>query len=364
VVSPFASSPEREAAVQILAQEGVPLTAGQRTGSNALRYAESEIGGSKAAKMADTQAEAFTNAAMQKAGGAGRATSDNMSKLKDQLGAQFNDLSANNTLKVDRGILADMNAANVDYMKVLPSEQKKIFGNLGDDIVQKFKDGKGVMSGEVYQTTRSRLTRMANSYKVNDPEFSNAIRGLRDALDNGMDRSIRPEDASKWALLRQRYGNLKTLEKAAVGGGEDSAMGLISPAQLRVAAASGNRGAYARGQGDFADLAKAGQAVMSKLPNSGTASRINARSLGMFAPTVIGAGYGGAQGGDIKSAMLGAAAGYGLQRGAGSALMSKLVQSYLGNQAAAGPSSKAAQAALASLMRNGGIQALLGSTRN
>ncbi|RWO22814.1 hypothetical protein [Mesorhizobium sp.] len=361
VVSPFAGSPEREAAVLALAQEGVPVTAGQRTGSNALRYAESEIGGSRAAKVMDDQAEAFTDAAMRKAGGAGRATSDNMGRLKDQIGKQFDDISARNSLRVDRGIVDDMNAANLEYSRVLPAEQRKIFGNLGDDIVQKFKAGKGVISGADYQTIRSRLSRMANNNRQSDPEFSQAIRGLRDALDNGMDRSIRPQDAGAWAQARKRYGNLKTLEKAAVGGGEESAMGLISPAQLRVAAASGNRGGYARGDGDFADLAKAGQAVMSKLPNSGTASRLSARSLGMMAPTILGAGYGGASGGDLQSAMAGAAAGYGLQKGAGMALMNPAVQRYLGNQTATGPANRVSEALLAAILRDGGIQALLGS---
>lgn len=350
LISPFASSPEREAAVKILAQEGVPVTAGQRTGSNALRYAESELGGSKAADMMTNQAEAFTNAAMQKAGGSGRATSDNMAALADNLGAQFKALSSRNALRADRQIAADMNAANQEYARVLPAEQKKIFGALGDNIVEKFKAGKGVISGNDYQTIRSRLSRMANNYRTNDPEFSGAIKGLRDALDNGMDRSIRPEDAGAWAALRKQYGNYKTLEKAAVGGGEDSAMGLISPAQLRVAAAAGNRGAYARGQGDFADLAKAGQAVMSKLPNSGTAARTAVRNIGIPGAS---AGLGFAVG-NIPGALVGAA----LPKVAGMALMSKAGQKFLGNQVAAGAANPVSNALLAALMRDGSTPAL------
>jgi hypothetical protein len=350
LVSPFASSPEREAAVKILAQEGVPVTAGQRTGSTALRYAESELGGSKAADMMTNQAEAFTNAAMQKAGGSGRATSDNMAALADNLGGQFKALSSRNALRADRQIAADMNAANQEYARVLPAEQKKIFGALGDNIVEKFKAGKGVISGNDYQTIRSRLSRMANNYRTNDPEFAGAIKGLRDALDNGMDRSIRPEDAGAWASLRKQYGNFKTLEKAAVGGGEDSAMGLISPAQLRVAAASGNRGAYARGQGDFADLAKAGQAVMSKLPNSGTAARTAVRNIGIPGAS---AGLGFAVG-NIPGALVGAA----LPKVAGMALMSKAGQKFLGNQVAAGAANPVSNALLAALMRDGSTPTL------
>lgn len=356
IVSPFATSPEREAAVQTLIQEGVPVTAGQRTGSDTLRYAEGELGGSKAASMMDNQAEAFTNAAMQKAGGSGRATSDNISKLSDQIGKQFDEISARNTLKVDRGILNDMNAANVQYGNVLPTEQKKIFGNLGDDIVQKFKDGQGAMSGEVYQTARSRLSRMANSYKQSDPEFSQAIRGLRDALDNGMERSIRPEDAGKWALARQRYGNLKVLENAAVGGGEDAAMGLISPARLRMAASSGKKGAYARGEGDFANLAKAGQAVMTPLPNSGTASRAAVR--GAF--STLGGIAGAAGGGGLPGGLAGAAAGVAVPYIAGKGLMSAPVQAYLGNQVATGPLNPVSNALLAAILRSGAIPAIEG----
>lgn len=347
VVSPFASSPQREAAVNTLAQEGVPVSAGQRTGSNALRYAESELGGSKAANLMESQAEAFTDAAMRRAGGSGRATSDNLSRLKDQIGQQFDDISARNSLKVDRGIVNDMNAAHAEYARVLPPEQRKIFTELGDSIVQRFKAGGGVMSGKDYQTIRSRLSRMANNYRQRDPEFSEAIRGLRNALDNGMDRSIKPGDAGAWAQARKRYGNLKTLEKAAVGGGEESALGLISPAQLRIAAAQGNRGAYARGDSDFAELAKAGQAVMTKLPNSGTAARSAVRNLGIPGAS---AGVGG-----LVAGIPGAVAGAAIPFAAGRALMSKPVQAYLGNQLAAGGGNSQLRAAIARLLLTGGL---------
>jgi hypothetical protein len=207
-----------------------------------------------------------------------------------------------------------------EYHKILPTEQRAIVGNLADDIADKFRSGNGVMPGADYQTTRSRLSRMANSARQNDPEFAGAIRGLRDALDNGMARSISPDDASAWAQARKEWGAQKTLEKAAAAGGENAAAGLVSPAQLRVAAASGNRGAYARGQGDFAELARAGNALMTPLPNSGTAQRLNIAQL-------LGAGAGGAAGG-----FAGAAAGAAAPGIAGRVIMSSPVQAWLGNQ--------------------------------
>lgn len=335
-ISPFATSADRSAAAKLLGSEGVPLTAGQRTGSKALRYAESEIGGDAAADIMENQGRAFTDAAMRKAGGSGLAEPDNLAALKGRLGQGFESLSARNTLRIDQGLVDDMNRAAQEYARVLPADQKAIFQSLGDDIIGRFKAGKNSMSGEDYQTIRSRLTRMAKNYRNSDGEFSDAIRGLRDALDNGMERSIQPADKGAWSGLRRRYGNYKVLEKAAIGGGEDAALGIISPARLRMAASSGNQSGFATGKSDFTKLAKAGQAVMTPLPNSGTASRLVVRNLGAMAPSIVGAGAGGAygaqDGGGLQGALAGALAGFVAPRVVGKMMMSKQGQRYLANQ--------------------------------
>lgn len=351
VISPFASSAEREAAVKTLAQEGVPVTAGQRTGSNTLRYAESELGGSKAASAMEKQAEAFTDAAMRRAGGSGRATADNMAALSNKLGQAFDDISARNTLVADQKLGQDLGKTLNRYGKLLETQQKPIIDNLATDIVTRLKAGNGRMSGAEYQTIRSDLSQAAQS--TQNQTLANAFRGLRNALDDAMGRSINPADASAWKTLRQQYGNMKTLQRAATGGGENAAMGLISPAQLRVAATTGRRGGYATGSGDFDALARAGQAVMSPLPNSGTASRSAIRNLGIPGAS---AGVGGVVAG-IPGALAGAAAPY----VAGRALMSPVAQRYLGNQAATGPANQVSEALLAAILRGGGIQGLLNS---
>jgi hypothetical protein len=354
LITPFSAPAERTAAASLLAQEGIPITAGQRTGSKVLRYAESELGGSKAADIMEKQGEAFTDAAMRRAGGAGRATSDNMADLSSSLGKGFEDIASRNSLSVDQALVTDMNKAAQDYAAVLPTEQKAIFQQLGNDIAARFKAGQGTISGSDYQTIRSRLSRMANSYKARDPEFAGAIRGLRNALDDGMDRSINPADRGAWAELRRQYGNMKTLEKAIAGaGGEEAGAGIISPARLRMATSSGNRGGYARGEGDFADLAKAGQAVMTPLPNSGTAARAAVRNLGFSAG---GAGAGYMTTGDYKGALAGAAAPY----AAGKMLMSAPVQHYLANQLAKSASNPVREAIISALLRGGALPAIEG----
>lgn len=327
-VSPMKIDPARRVAAELLKKEGIGTTAGQLSGSKALRFAESELGGSRAAQMMDDQAEAFTSAALSRAGGTGRATSDNMSTINSRLSQGFEDISARNTLTADQGLVDDLNKTMQEYRRVLKPEQRQIVDDVGTEIASRFKAGGGTISGTDYQTWRSRLSKRAKNARGSDNELADVWRGIRNALDSAMDRSVNPADAGEWASLHRQWGNMKTLERAAVGGGEDAAMGLISPARLRQSAATGNRGGYARGEGDFADLAKSGQALMTPLPNSGTPARLSARNLGAG----LSAGVGG-----VTAGIPGMLAGLALPAVAGRALMSRPVQKYLANELLSAP---------------------------
>jgi hypothetical protein len=330
LVTPFRVSPERAAAADVLRSEGVRPTAGQFTGNRTLRAMESELGGGATANILDDQAAAFTDAAMRRAGGGGLATPENMTAMNDRISQGFRDISARNTLVSDPQIGAGIGRTLARYERVLPTEQRNIVQNLADDIIDRFNQGAGRMSGADYQTIRSRLTKAAHAARNSDTEFADALRGLRNTLDDGMSRSISPDDAAEWVRLRREYGNMKVLEKAATGAGENAALGSISPAKLRQAAVSGRSGQYARGEGDFDELARAGEAVLKPLPDSGTSTRLNARTLG----GITGAGGAGAgalaggPGGAIVGALMGSAAPF----AAGRVLMSRPVQAYLANQ--------------------------------
>lgn len=332
-ISPFsgAITPERQALVNSLMAEGVNPTAGQATGSRGLRFAESELGGSTARNMADDQARAFTEAAMSRAGQQGLASADNIGALNNRLGQGFDSISSRNVVQADQQFGQDLGRVLNEYDRVLPTAQKEIVNNMADDILAITTQNSGAIPGEVYQSTRSRLGRMAQSARNTDPEYANALRGLRNTLDDAMSRSVRPEDAAEWSRLRSEYGNMKVLEKAATGAGEGAAEGLISPAKLRQAATTGRQGQYARGEGDFDQLARAGQ-ILTPLPDSGTASRLAVRGL-MSAPAAAGAIAGGSTG-SVLTGLAGAAAGAAVPAIAGRALMSRPVQSYLTNQLA------------------------------
>lgn len=348
-ITPNPISPERQQMIDTLEQEGVPMTAGQRTGSERLRYAESEIGGPQAAQMLDDQGEAFTSAALSRAGGSGRATPDNMVSVRDRLSGGFNAISARNSVAADQPLVDDIRNTLAEYGSVLTSEQKQIVGNLAQDLVDRFRAGGGSIPGKDYQMLRSRFSKRAKN-AGSDNELAGAWRGLRDALDNAMTRSVAPQDAGEWANLRRQWGNLRTLENAAAGAGEAAAMGIISPAQLRAAVASGNRGGYARGEGDLAELARAGSAIMRPMPQSGTAPRSAVRNVGASMPAVAGAVLGGQVGDGYLSSLLGGMAGAAAPSVIGRLMMSGPAQAYLANQLLAAPGTAGRDAFLAALL--------------
>ncbi len=331
VVTPLPSDPSRQRLVDILQGEGVTsLTAGQRTGNKSLQYAESVLGdapgsGAQAARMQQEGQEQFTRAAMRRAGGGADASPDVLLANNDRLGQQFRNLSARNALTPDNDFITDLTTAVRNYRNVPESQQRAMIQGYIDDIVPHVNAGS--MPGEQYQAMRSRLSRQAQNNRMSDPDLAEALRGMRDALDNAMGRSISPIDRDAWQTARREYAAQKVIENAASRAGAVTAEGQITPQNLRNVASVQNRGAYARGQGDFSELARAGAGIMAPLPQSGTAPRLTMQAIASMIGGVAGAGAGPA-----GSGLGAAAAGIAAPAAAGRALMSRPVQSYLANQ--------------------------------
>ena len=109
------------------------------------------------------------------------------------------------------------------------------------------------------------------------------------------------------------------------GAGSSVAEGFVSPSQLRTAVAGQGRGQYTRGQGDMAELARAGEALLRPLPQSGTAPRQAAGN--MFASMA-----GGLLGHQAGMGVEGTLAGMAAPAAAGRVALSRPMQAYLGNQ--------------------------------
>jgi hypothetical protein len=340
-ITPFSTSPERVAAAQTLRSEGIPLTAGQMTGNRSLRFSESELGGRRAANIMDEQKDAFTKAILGRAGvNASRATPEVMDDAFRTIGRQFDDLASSNRLLPDGQMIQDLRTVFNEYGSMVPESMRApIVQSVTNDIVEAAR--RGPISGEAYQNITSRIAKAARG--SSNPDLKQTLYGIRSSMDDAMERSIaatNPSQAGAWRTAREQYRNLLAVEQAATRAGEAAAEGIISPANIRNAAINQGRRAYARGQGDFADLARAGSMLLSPLPDSGTAGRLKAQNLAAFGPmvggAVIGGGAGAYQSGDMTGALAGAALGAAAPRVAGRALMSRPVQSYLSNQAMSG----------------------------
>ena len=338
-VTPFEVPAERRAMNDVMAREGIDLSAGQQTGNKGLQYAESELGGAAAANLTDRQAEQFTQAALARIGvSAPRATPEVMNSAYQAIGQQFDDLAARNALVADQQMGQDLGAAVRQYNSVMnESARAPIIEDTLRDLVTGLSMNQGQLSGEAYKALRSRIGETARSTVNSDLKI--ALQDIQHALDDAMERSIaanNPADAGAWSQVRNDYRNFLIIEDAMGRAGENTAMGLLSPANLRSAAANKGKRAYVQGQGDFADLARAGVSTMSPLPQSGTAPRQFVRNAGMSLPTLMGAAFGG-QSGDVLGAAVGAGAGAMVPGALGKLIMSGPGRQYLTNNVWGGP---------------------------
>lgn len=341
VITPFQATPERTALANALRGEGVDLTAGQATGSKPLQWAESTLGdmpgsGGRVADIQTNQGEQFTRAALRRIGeDSPRADPDTIHNAFDRIGGQFDAVGARNHLAGDVQLGNDLARVEGEYNGLVsPSQRAPVVANTIRDIGDTIATNGGHMTGEQYNAMSSRLARQARGANA-DPQLREALAGTREALDDAFERSLQAsgniQDLAALREARNQYRNLMVIEKAATGAGSATAEGIISPSQLRNATVSTHgRRNYARGQGDFADLARSGEAIMKPLPNSGTSPREYMRHALSTIGSVIGGTAGSAAGpaGTVGGAVAGLAAPGVLGR----ALMSGPAQRYLGNQ--------------------------------
>ena len=330
LITPLPISKERQGLLSTLKKEGVDLTAGQSSGRQGLRYAESELGGSKGVHMMEKQGEQFTSAALKRAGiTADRATPEVMDKAFTRIGNEFDGLASRNTMQPDAKLAKDVTDAVQSYVDVTtPTTRFDNVGKLANEIL----GSPNGIAGPKYQKLRSDIETIAR--KTKDGTHASALRDLKNAIDEAMERTLQANnspDLGAWKKVRREYRNIIVLEQAATGAGEKAAEGLLSPSALRTATVTKHgRRNYARGTGDFADLARAGEATMKPLPQSGTAPRTAARNIGMSIPALLGGGAGASI--SPEMAMLGMIGGAGIPYAMCRGLLSKPARAYLGNQ--------------------------------
>ena len=354
LVSPAPVNAARQPYVDTLRNEGVELSAGQATGSKPLLWTESTLsdlpfGGGKA--FAERQGEQFVSAAFKKAGlNASRATPDVIDDGYRTLGQQFNNLTGSHDVLVGRKLASDLGSAMRNYESVTgQSVRAPIVENRVQDIIAAAQQNGGKIPGKLYQSMRSELSTQARN--TSNPELKNALSSIRNALDDAMEVTLRAKgspDAGKFGELRRQYANFLRIADASAMAGSETAQGIFSPSQLRSVLASADKKGYARGRGDLAELARAGEAVMKPLPNSGTAQRTMYGGLLAGGAASMGPGA-------LMYALAGPAA--------GRALLNPRVSRALNNQIMAGPASDTTQQLVRALMSAPAGQQLIANNR-
>lgn len=327
VISPMGGNASKVRPANILAREGVEVTAGQRTGSKGLQYRESELGGVAAENFMEQQADQFTAAALRRIGvNAPRATHDVIDGAATAIGQRFDDLAALTNTPFDNTLQNNLLDAAADYADTAGTPAP-IVERMVNRLGEMARTNGGRLTGDMYQEVRSTVGRLS---KNADPATRGALRELQEALDDGVERHLSGQTLQAWQEARGLWRNFLVIEDAATRAGEKAADGIITPQALRGAAIKQNRRAYARGRNDFVELADAGVSALTPLPNSGSAGRWGAK---MFVPAGAATG---ATIGSLIAPGLGTAVGAGLGAAvpwaAGRFMLSGPGRAYLGNQ--------------------------------
>ncbi len=317
-------------------REGIPLTPAQRTGSPTLRTVEGTMNSLPltSGPMQQTfqnQREQFNRANLERAGvTATDASPATLDHAFTQQGRTFDGLAARTTVRPDAQFANDIAQVEQNYGRRLATDVKPVFTSYMEDlepVLQAARRGQNVQfAGDVYASTRSDLTKRIRESQ-NNPALQRALGGIVDALDNVMERSTSGPLRQEWQDARREYQALKTIDKSMQGGTQaDRATGNIPFSGLKGSVAQSDRAGFSRGRGQLNELARVGDFLAGKVPDSGTVPR------GMVANALTG---GALFGGGFAAGGLPGAAGATITPYIASRLYnSRLGQAYLSNQVA------------------------------
>lgn len=346
---PAQNSPGRAALVQAADREGIPLTAGQATGSRTLQNIESQLEqlpltAAPQRAIREEQNRQFIRAAMERAGETATDTGPaTLNAARNRIGTEIGAIANRNVLQVTPALEGRLQQIE-DSLRFVPPEaatpvQARI-DQLRGMVIQPPAPPPGTMAppgglpnptvpGASYRMLDSELGRSIRN--TSDGDRRAALTQLRQELRTAMDASISRQDAAAWARARREYANLMVIAQAAGRAGAGAAEGTMSPVALRQALDRSTGGGYVYGRGDLNELARVGQGLLRPPPDSGTAGRSYANALLTGGLASGGAGAGALAGGPLGAAV-GAGASLAMPRLVQMLMNSDAGQRYLRNQ--------------------------------
>lgn len=401
IITPIANvnSPGRQALIDAAKREGIPLTAGQATGSPFLQNVEAVLeqmpftSGPQRA-IGDNQRAKFIEAAWRKAGETASDTlPETIKAARDRIGGTIGAIADRNNMiftpqldaelaEISKNLrfmppeVAGPVGARIDQLRGMaigkfpnanvapPPSQTGVAGNF-PQLANNSRNVPAVIGGanvpavlgevsaSVGAAGASQVQQMpfipGPSYRMLDSQIGQSIRqssdgdrraaltAIREKMRAAMDASISPNDKTSWDTARRQYANMSVIADAAGQAGASAAEGVMSPVALRGALAKSiGKGGYELGRGDMNDLARIGQSLLRAPADSRTAGRTFAQNILTGSLGLGGAGMGAAAGGPI-GAMVGAAGAVAIPRVAQMMMNSGPGQAYLRNQLAVDP---------------------------
>ena len=333
-----------QGAVRTLEAEGIPLTAGQRTGSKSLQYLESNakdmpfVGG-QATRLEGNASSALDRAVTERVYPRGELTArgvpENVNLPDPQVAAHGPEILSDNYTRLTQAPFVTnpqfqnrMTRAQAEYERLVqPHNRTPNIEATQNDIIDRLVAGQGRMAGDEYQSIRSQIGTAQRAPGIN-PNEQRALTEYKRAMDEAYMAGLPPADARALAENNRRYALMKQTQPAV-----DTASEHLSPAKLAQAVRARRGAQYSARRGDLDELAAAAKTVMTPLPNSGTTARTGAQQAFMGGGgSVVGTTIGGLVGG-IPGAALGAVAGAAAPFVPSYLATTRAGQAYLGNRA-------------------------------
>jgi hypothetical protein len=224
------------------------------------------------------QIDQFTKAASNLVGKNTKELSPKvMNEVEGQIDTLYNSAFDDVNVSLDNQFNTQLNALRTRLGADLNSSSREQFDNLVREIGQDISDGQ--MTGKIYQNIRkTRLNKLINS--KSDTDYAQAVRDLRDLLDDAARRSLPPERMAMFDRAQELYRNNKVVSKALTfKDGMDvktRTQGQVNPATFETAIGSKYRPTQ-----EVEDLGRIGQMIKDPAPQSGSTPRALASLLAL-----------------------------------------------------------------------------------
>lgn len=291
LINPFKkiASPMRDKLIQEAEKMGINLNAAQTTGNKTLEYMDKALDFLPSSSVIQQESKNAQRSAWQRAlfqqGGelADNASPEVMGGMKRRISDNYNDVAGRNNITVDQQLKDVLDSIGSSRnMNIMDANKRPMISQY----LQEFNQPVGsTFSGQGYQNTRSMLDKQYKSLVNSNPAEAESLKGIRDAIDSAMERSVSPKDAIKWRNANKDWSVMRSIEKGA-----DPVTGEVKTIQFMNGLKKRNPNSVMYGNGDqtLNNIAKVGHAFITPMPTSNTAQ------IASMAKLLTGAGALGA----------------------------------------------------------------------